>query len=233
MYASEAYSPPDRNLTSSVGIGSYALPMAYQGISVVPATPERWDDLAGLFRVGGDSAGCWCAWFRMRNQAYTAARSVDRRARLQALVEEDRRPGLLAYLDDQAVGWVSIVPRSHLERIEPPDQGPAVADEGPVWAVTCFVVRPGHRRQGVAGALLDAAIDHARDRGVAFVEAYPSETARTPGSAFMGVPSMYLSRGFREVGRFDRWAAVPAASGPTPARIGRPPGRPVMRLRLR
>jgi GNAT superfamily N-acetyltransferase len=207
--------------------------MAHQGISVVPATPERWADLAGLFRVGGDSAGCWCAWFRMPNKAFTAARAPDRRARLQGLVEGDRRPGLLAYLDGEAVGWVSIVPRSDLERIEPSDRGPAATDAGPVWAVSCFVVRPGRRRQGVAGALLDAAIDHARASGAAIVEAYPSETARTPGSAFMGVPSMYLSRGFQEAGRFDRWAAVPAASGPTPARIGRPPGRPVLRLRLR
>jgi GNAT superfamily N-acetyltransferase len=207
--------------------------MAAQDISVVPATPERWHDLVGLFRVSGDSASCWCAWFRLPNKAYSAAGTVQRRERLQGLVEGDQRPGLLAYLGGEAAGWVSVVPRRELERIEPPDQGPTGADEGPVWAITCFVVRPGRRRQGVAGALLDAAIDHARDRGAAIVEAYPSETARTPGSAFMGMPTMYLSRGFQEVGRFNRWAAVPAASGATPARIARPPGRPVMRLRLR
>ena len=207
--------------------------MAHQGISIVPATPERWTDLADLFRVSGDSAGCWCAWYRMRNKDFSTASVAERRARLQGLVDRDPRPGLLAYAAGEVVGWVSVVPRHMLERIEPPDGPPTLDERGPIWAITCFVIRPGQRRRGIAGSLLDAAIDHARAQGAAFVEAYPNEMARTAGSAFVGVPSMYLRRGFREVGRFDRWAAAPAASGPAPARIARPPGRPVMRLDVR
>jgi GNAT superfamily N-acetyltransferase len=206
--------------------------MSAQGLAIVPATPERWPDLADLFRASGDSGHCWCAWFRMPNRAFGAARVAERRARLEGLVATDARPGLLAYALDQAIGWVSVVPRRTLERIEAPDRPPP-ADAGPVWAVTCFVIRPGHRRQGVAGALLDAAVEHAREQGAAIVEGYPVESARSASSAFPGVVSMYLRSGFRESGRFDRWAAAPAASGPTPVRVARPPGRPVMRLDLR
>ena len=207
--------------------------MTHGVLSIVPATTDRWADLADLFRASGDSAHCWCAWFRMRNQTFEAARVAGRREQLEGLVAADERPGLLAYAGDEAVGWVSVVPRPSLERIEPPDRPPAALDGGPVWAVTCFVIRPAHRRQGIAGLLLEAAIDHARGEGAAIVEAYPAESPRSSSSAFPGVASMFLRRGFREAGRFDRWAAAPAASGPTPAPIGRPPGRPVMRLELR
>lgn len=202
-------------------------------LSIVPATPDRWADLADLFRAGGDSAHCWCAWFRMRDQAFGAARVAGRRRRLEGLVAAGEGPGLLAYAADEPVGWVSVVPRAALARIEPPDQQPPAVEAGPVWAVTCFVIRPGHRRQGVAGALLEAAIDHARHQGAAILEGYPVESPRSASSAFPGVISMFQRCGFRETGRFDRWAAAPAASGPSPARIGRPPGRPLMRLALR
>ena len=207
--------------------------MGIQGLAIVPATPERWQDLADLFRTSGDSAHCWCAWFRMRNQAFAGARVADRRERLDELVASDQRPGLIGYIRHEAVGWVSVVPRRTLERIEPPDQQPPVMDAGPVWAVTCFVIRPGHRRQGVASALLEGAIELARSEGAVILEGYPVESARSASSAFPGVVSMFQRCGFRETGRFDRWAAVPAASGSAPARIGRTPGRPVMRLELR
>jgi GNAT superfamily N-acetyltransferase len=202
-------------------------------LSIVPATPERWADLADLFRSEGDAAGCWCAWFRMPNTRFGPARVAGRRQALDDLVAADARPGLLAYAEEQAVGWVSIVPRPTLERIEPPDHPRLYTEVGAIWAITCFVVRPGQRRLGVAGSLLDAAVAHARDAGASIIEAYPVEVARSASSAFTGVVSMYRRRGFEETGRFDRWSAVPAASGPEPRRIGRPPGRPVMRLAVR
>jgi GNAT superfamily N-acetyltransferase len=208
--------------------------MSSAELTIVPVTPERWADLEDLFRHGGDSAGCWCAWFRMSNKGFGAARVAGRQGALHELVETDGRPGLLAYSDGRAVGWVSIVPRRTLERIEPPErvEPPPVEDRGGVWAITCYVVRHGHRRSGVASALLDAAIEHARAAGATILEAYPVELPRSASSAFPGVVSMYLRRGFREVGRFQRWADAPAASGPAPRPLSRP-GRPVMRLDLR
>jgi GNAT superfamily N-acetyltransferase len=37
------------------------------------------------------------------------------------------------------------------------------------WLVSCFVVAPGHRRSGVAAALLGAAVEHARANGATLV----------------------------------------------------------------
>jgi GNAT superfamily N-acetyltransferase len=73
-----------------------------------------------------------------------------------------------------------------------------------VWAVTCFVVRVGHRRRGVASALLDGAVDLARRHGAAVVEGYPVDTsARKASSAelYHGPLSVFGAAGFTEVAR--------------------------------
>ena len=38
-------------------------------------------------------------------------------------------------------------------------------DDVPVWVISCFYVRKGHRRQGVTAALIDGALDFARYAG--------------------------------------------------------------------
>jgi GNAT superfamily N-acetyltransferase len=75
---------------------------------------------------------------------------------------------------------------------------------GGAWAVTCFVVRVGARRQGVAAALLDGAVDLARRHGADAVEAYPVDTsvrAASTAELYHGPLSVFLRAGFREVGR--------------------------------
>ena len=89
-------------------------------------------------------------------------------------------------------------------------------DDQPVWSIICFVVPAEHRGQGVARALLDAAIDYARRKKVRLLEAYPVDKARRSNDEFMwfGAKSMYDAAGFNEVAR-------------------RKPTRPVMRLRVK
>jgi GNAT superfamily N-acetyltransferase len=77
-------------------------------------------------------------------------------------------------------------------------------DEDGLWSVTCFVVRVGHRRQGVAAALLRGAVDLARRHGARIVEGYPVDpSVRATGSSglYQGPLSMYLHAGFTEVVR--------------------------------
>jgi GNAT superfamily N-acetyltransferase len=76
------------------------------------------------------------------------------------------------------------------------------AAEDGLWSVTCFVVRVGHRRHGVATALLAGAVDLARRHGARVVEAYPVDpSVRPTGSAglYRGTLSMYLRAGFTAV----------------------------------
>jgi GNAT superfamily N-acetyltransferase len=202
-------------------------------VDVQPVTADRWPDLADLFGGYGASSGCWCMWFRVAPRTWSANGNDGNRAAMERIVAAHELPGLLAYEDGRPVGWVSVAPRFEFERIAgPADRAPA-GDEA-VWSIVCFFIQPGRRGQGVGSALLAGAIDFARSRGASVLEAYPidRDSPISNGDAYTGLKSMFEKAGFRETGRFDRWAAVPAASGAEPKRIVRPPGRPVMRLDL-
>ena len=172
-----------------------------------PLTPKRLPDLASLFEQGGDPKWCWCASFRVRGMDFTKARPADNRAVLEKAARTDARrgraPGLIAYRDGEAVGWVSLAPREDFDRLEH-STVLARVDEKPVWSIVCFVVGRRARGQGVANALLAAAIDYARDHGATLLEAYPTDAAdgRIPSAnAYMGTLSMFERAGFTEVDR--------------------------------
>jgi len=52
-------------------------------LEIVPLTPDRWDDVAGLFGEGGDPKTCWCMFWRLRridSPQSTVRRVIVRRA---------------------------------------------------------------------------------------------------------------------------------------------------------
>jgi len=189
-------------------------------VTVLPATPDRWPDVEAIFGAKGCSVarGCWCMHYRRSGSAPSlssvAKRSKAYRAGLKALVYADRSPGLVAYRDEQPVGWVSLAPREEFARLE---RSPVMkpVDDKPVWSIICFVVPAEHRGQGVARALLQGAIAYAREHGATVIEAYPVDKAHPSkdDAMWFGAKSMYDHAGFKEVAR-------------------RKPTRPVVRLNL-
>src|SRR5919112_617370 len=93
-------------------------------------------------------------------------------------------------------------------------------DDKPVWSVVCFVVPAVHRGQGVAHALLRAAIAYARKRGATIIEAYPvDKQGRSSDDAmWFGAKSMYDRAGFKEVARRKPTRPVVRLKGGTSAR---------------
>jgi GNAT superfamily N-acetyltransferase len=114
-------------------------------------------------------------------------------------------PGLLAYTDGESVGWASVAPRNEFHAIvSSPQYGPR-DDERDVWSIVCFVVDKPHRRSGVAGVLLDAAVVHAFAHGAAAVEAYPHVSN---GSDYMGSLALFERAGFATVRDANKRAIV-------------------------
>jgi GNAT superfamily N-acetyltransferase len=189
-------------------------------LTIVPLTAERLPDLATLFDQGGDPKWCWCAWYRVANRNWTNATPPQNRALLADLASGDTAPGLVAYRADQVVGWVSLGPREDYERLAH-SRILAPVDDRPVWSIVCFVVGKRERGQGIARALLAAAIEHARANGATTLEAYPVDTGegRLPSaSVYKGTVSMFERAGFAVVAR--RQANASAAP------------RPIVRLEL-
>jgi ribosomal protein S18 acetylase RimI-like enzyme len=181
-------------------MGAQPLP---EGLEVHPVTPDRWDDLADLAGERGFTSGCWCMWWRVTSKEFDERHGAGLRRDLHQLVTTGPEPGLLAYVDGVPAGWVAVAPRDDYPRL---DRSPKLRrlDERPVWSITCFTIDRRHRRRGVAAALLDAAVEFARQRGAEVVEAYPIDTAggkRSSADLYTGTLAMFERAGFEEVAR--------------------------------
>jgi GNAT superfamily N-acetyltransferase len=194
-------------------------------VEVHAATPERWDDVADLFRRPGPrggtpiTAGCWCQFWHQRGKDYTAGFDGGNRRRLEEQIRSGGEPGLLAYDDERAVGWCRIGPREMFERLEA-SRTLARTDDVPVWSLVCFYVHPTAKRRGVATALLDAAVVHASANGATTVEAYAARPGHPNIDAYTGYLRMFLAAGFEPVGSGGRRTIVRRELTPTGASPG-------------
>jgi GNAT superfamily N-acetyltransferase len=172
------------------------------GLRIEPLTVDRFDDLAALFREGGDPRWCFCMYWRLRGKDFSAATVAKNRARLRDLAGGPLAPGLVAYRGDRAVGWCSLGPREDFERLERSQIIPRVDDQA-VWSIVCFAVSKSARGGGVAAELLDAGGAWAVGQGARILEAYPVDTvagtAINPDAAYMGTLPMFERAGFRVV----------------------------------
>lgn len=167
-----------------------------------PLVAESWPSLEALFREGGDPRWCWCQYWRLRSKDMAAAKVPELRARLHEQASSGEPPGLVAFDGDRAVGWVSLGPRTDFQRIVRSRVIPTIDDRA-VWSIVCFAVSSTARGRGVARALLDGAVAHARARGAVALEAYPVRLPESdpihPDAAFTGTLPMFERAGFHIV----------------------------------
>ena len=157
-------------------------------LDIRPLTSENFADLNALFEERGPRGGlptynwCWCMYFRARGRTWSNSSPDANRDELRKLAEDGEHdgaiaPGLVAYRGGSAAGWVSLAPREDYERLAFSTMLRPI-DDRPVWSIVCFVVGRHHRRQGVAAALLEAAIEYARAHGARTLEGYPLHESR-------------------------------------------------------
>lgn len=158
-----------------------------------PVTESRWGDFEALFESRGAPSYCWCMPFRpIENR--TGATNADRKRALKGFVERRIPIGLVGYVDGAPVAWCSVAPRSSFVALSND------APENGVWSVTCFFILRSHRKQGLSGQMLDAAIAYVRKRRAKVLESYPVDPD-SPSYRFMGFVELFQSRGFTETGR--------------------------------
>lgn len=184
-------------------------------ITTAAATPARWDDVQRALTGGGDGKSCQCAWPVLTRAEWEASSVDDRtellRAELAGAAPTSAgatAPGLVAYVDGTAAGWVRIGPRGSQRRfansrIVKSGSREATTDPG-VWAVTCFSVRREFRGLSLMSVLLDAAVGHARRHGARIVEASPIDLAVGAANAnalYVGSLAVFERAGFEVVAR--------------------------------
>jgi GNAT superfamily N-acetyltransferase len=169
-----------------------------ESIEVRPVDRSRFGDLVSLFGPSGAYSGCWCMFWRVPGREFAANGNAGNRAALERVCDSTAPLGLLAYAEGQPVGWATVAPRPDFPRVlrsttlKPQDP----ADPG-VWAVPCFFIHRSHRRRGVAGVLLDAAVEHAGAAGARVLEGYPcGDTHGGAAALYTGTWPLFERAGF-------------------------------------
>jgi predicted GNAT family acetyltransferase len=173
---------------------------------VVPLTPELWPAFEKLFGRSGACSGCWCIHWRVPHADYVAMRGDHAKALFKRRVKKGPPPGVLAFIGDEAVGWLQIGPRSDTPEWNNARRATAPLNEADgsdarIWGATCFFIKSSARGQGVMGALLEGGLRFARENGARLVEACPIDGKTGNVDAYVGLMAVFERAKFKEVAR--------------------------------
>jgi GNAT superfamily N-acetyltransferase len=167
-------------------------------IKVRPA--EVFDDIRTM--VGPkrpDANVCWCLSYRIPSKENLELRGPARGAKVASLMEQGPI-GVLAYDDDEVVGWAAVAPRASTTF----DRSRTIPrmDDLDVWSVWCIRVRPGYRGRGISHSLLAGVIEYARSSGAPALEGYPVDNGGRKVDltmAYVGTRALFEKAGFQKV----------------------------------
>uniref|UniRef100_UPI0035A94D24 GNAT family N-acetyltransferase n=1 Tax=Mesorhizobium sp. LHD-90 TaxID=3071414 RepID=UPI0035A94D24 len=174
--------------------------------SVKPLTPDLWPAFEDLFGKQGACYGCWCTHFRLPPALRRDNDRQRNKDHIRQRIEAGPPPGLLAFEDGKAVGWMQIGPRADVPewnntgRVSSPlDMGDK--DDLAVWAISCFFIRGMARGRGLSHRLVEAGIAHARRNGARLLEACPMDRSKDSRSIglFVGSTRVFEKAGFARV----------------------------------
>jgi GNAT superfamily N-acetyltransferase len=172
-------------------------------LNFLPVTKNNWKDFETLFGERGACGGCWCMSWLLTKKEFDANKGAGNKRKMKKLVESNAEPGILAYFNDEPIGWCAIAPRENFIRLEKSKVLKRIDDEA-VWSIPCFFIKKEFRRKGFSTEILMAAAEYCKSKGVKIVEGYPAEpyANNIPAAfAWTGFPSSFRKAGFKEVER--------------------------------
>jgi ribosomal protein S18 acetylase RimI-like enzyme len=156
---------------------------------------------ADFYRVHCTANGtdwCFCAAWYVPTWTGWGDRTADENRQVrEALFAHGEHDGYLLYVDGDPVSWCQVGPRDRLEKLV---RQFGLAPDPDTWAITCFLIAPTHRRQGLAAFLLREVLVDLRARGVKRVEAFPKRgEALDALDLWNGPEAMFRAAGFAVV----------------------------------
>jgi len=167
-----------------------------------PVTPDRWADLETLFSERGVQNGCWCMYWRIKRKEFEQNYGAGNNNSLKGIVESGQVPGILAYYQENPVGWCSVAPREDFPVVlRSPTLKPI--DDKPAWSITCFFVTRPYRTSGLTHLLIKAAVRYAKEHGARIIEAYPIDVhaKSIEFDLYSGLNTTFEKEGFVEAFR--------------------------------
>lgn len=139
-------------------------------------------------------------WWRLKRSEFNKNKGEGNKKALKKIVSGGEVPGIIAYVNNQPVGWCSVAPRGAFSTLERSRVLKPV-DDKPVWSVVCFFVAKPFRRKGISVKLLEASVEHVKKQGGKIIEGYPGDPSSALPDAFVynGLVSAFRKAGFVEV----------------------------------
>lgn len=187
-------------------------------ITVAAAGAEHLSGLEALFEAAGSPCYCRFWHFAGTNNDWLA-RCADggvenRRELAEALAAgSDEARGVVA-LAPEVVGWMKVAPATAVakayERRLYKGLPCFAGDRAGVFLIGCALVHPGHRRRGVATALVAGAVRLAPAWGARALEALPRRPREPVGDEelWTGPVSAFTANGFVEVNAFEPYPVL-------------------------
>ncbi|MEQ7123099.1 GNAT family N-acetyltransferase [Actinopolymorpha sp. B11F2] len=177
--------------------------------TVRPLDASTWDAFAELVeRNGGVFGGCWC----MGGHPEAAQEGLDKRAAKEERVRTGRAHAALVFdAEGVAQGWARYGSLEELPGISHRRAYEQDPPPRPDWRISCFYVDKRHRRQGVARAALEGALDQIARAGGGLVEAIPEvTTGRTAHGRFLfnATVELFEQNGFQRVRQVGKHAWI-------------------------
>jgi len=142
-------------------------------------------------------------YWRLKQSVLDAQKGNGNKRAMKKIIFSDNIPGIIAYHNNEPVGWCSVAPREDFPRLDNSRVLKPV-DEKPVWSVVCFFINRGHRKKGLSVALLKAVKKFVKSNGGKILEGYPIEPKKDKmpdAFACTGLSAAFLKAGFKEVER--------------------------------
>ncbi len=142
-------------------------------------------------------------FWRVSRKEFDANKGSGNKRAFRKLITSGAKPGVVAYLGKEPIGWCAVAPREDYIALERSRVLKPI-DSKRVWSVSCLFIKKPYRRKGVSAQLLRAAVDFAAKQGAKIVEGYPVEPSmeKMPDPfLWPGIPSSFKAAGFREVER--------------------------------
>mgnify|MGYP002713159325 CR=1 FL=1 len=157
---------------------------------------ERVPDFYRLHCDRHDTGWCFCvAWWVPDWETFAERSAEENQAERQRLFDQGEFDGYMLYDGEEVVAWAQVGRRDRLEKLRdnfglPPDPE--------VHALSCILVRPDRRGQGMARRLLQGILVRLRERGVKRLQAFPKSHDELDAlEAWTGPRGLFVREGFR------------------------------------
>lgn len=169
-------------------------------IDIYPLSVESWQDFEKVMGPQGAYGGCWCMFWREKRKDFEKNCGEPNRLAMLRLVESGITPGIIAYRNEEPIGWCSVAPRAQFSSLNrAPIYKPI--DKQSVWSIVCFYIPKPFRMQGLLKDLIIGAVRFSASQRAEIIEAYPVEVKekREPVDLYRGLYSIFVELGFREI----------------------------------